>query len=431
MRCTPFTPVSNALPGKAGLTFKLFTLLHISWIFSNSKVPSSRTTFSKYIKTWLFHLKVQRPRAAFANPNCVFLLPVLEILPEGFWTPGTSPCCFSSVGIYSVRLWNSSRWRPARLSPREANCVTIWGRFVFPGGMCARSSGAPGWRHCARPAPQLPPLCGWTSAKAALWHPKTQGAGGRAREGLGTGTYQCEPEPEFSSAVFRKAFWRLLDILDGWEGTGQGGVWGQGPQPRREPESVWDRSHWGACCGRQGAWPKALKRAAFPASEGSGCGRRKTQYGDRALPDAGRFRPVSGPRDASEPVRADAGGGPPMAPPPALPPRRRQRRRGAGDRAQRSGQLERASEPLPRPTALSRTVTKENGSLWPRPYDVAQSPAKVDVSSSGSKEESKEKVLSLPTRNKIFPGSVVDGLFLCVHFCMPKASHVFLCCLLQ
>lgn len=180
MRCTPFTPVSNALPGKAGLTFKLFTLLHISWLFSNSKVPSSRTTFSKYIKTWLFHLKVQRPRAAFANPNCVFLLPVLEILPEGFWTPGTSPCCFSSVGIYSVRLWNSSRWRPARLSPREANCVTIWGRFVFPGGMCARSSGAPGWRHCARPAPQLPPLCGWTSAKAALRHPKTQGAGGRA-----------------------------------------------------------------------------------------------------------------------------------------------------------------------------------------------------------------------------------------------------------
>lgn len=59
----------------------------------------------------------------------------------------------------------------------------------------------------------------------------------------------------------------------------------------------------------------------------------------------------------------------------------------------------------------SQTGTEANGSLWPRPYDVVQLTTKVDVSSSGSKEESKEKLLSLPTRNEIFP---VSG-FNCLH----------------
>jgi hypothetical protein len=46
----------------------------------------------------------------------------------------------------------------------------------------------------------------------------------RALGGSETRTYQCEVVPEFSSAGFRKTFWRLLDILEGWEGTAQMGT---------------------------------------------------------------------------------------------------------------------------------------------------------------------------------------------------------------
>lgn len=68
----------------------------------------------------------------------------------------------------------------------------------------------------------------------------------------------------------------------------------------------------------------------------------------------------------------------------------------------------------PRLTPTSHTVTKANGSRRPRPCDGVQSSAKVDVSSSGSNEESKEKVFSPPTRNKTFPGSVANCMRLCV-----------------
>lgn len=127
--------------------------------------------------------------------------------------------------------------------------------------------------------------------------------------------------------------------------------------------------------------------------------------------------------------RRTRGGVTSLAPPPVLLEPGRQPRPGAGTTpTTATGHDEQLS--WPRRTATSHTVAKANGSRWPRPCDVVQSSAKVDVSSSGSNEESKEKVPSPPTRNKTFPGSVVNCMRLCVSLCMPEASGC-LGCLLQ
>lgn len=239
------------------------------------------------------------------------------------------------------------------------------------------------------------------------------------REGLGTGTYQCEPEPEFSSAAFIKALWRILDILDGVSGRGRGSeqCGGRGPQPgashreRGDPAATEGRAAGGKV--RETAAPeRELSRP--PREVAVEAGRR-----DRTLPDSGRFRRVSGPRDEPGPVAEDAGGRD-ITGTALLSCRRPVDSRGPAlgtTPTSAGGHDEQISKPRLTPT--SHTVTKANGSRRPRPCDGVQSSAKVDVSSSGSNEESKEKVFSPPTRNKTFPGSVVN----CMRLCLRELLH--------
>lgn len=189
----------------------------------------------------------------------------------------------------------------------------ISGRFTFPREHCApgalerQDEGSALARSLARSSAR--------TAGPAATHAARQSIGPRGRlrysgqrEGLGTGTYQCELEPEFSSATFRKALWRILDILDGTSGRGWGSeqCGGRGPQPGASQRERGEAAATEGCA----AGGKVCVTAAperelpwLPREVAVEAGRR-----DRTLPDSGRFRRVSEPRDEPRPVAEDAGG---------------------------------------------------------------------------------------------------------------------------
>lgn len=241
-------------------------------------------------------------------------LPGFEILTEAFWKPGATPCCFSSVGIYSVRLWNSSCWRPARRSPREAQCVTIGGRFTFPrehcapvalerqgeGSALARSLARSPARSSARTAgPRSYPRC---PAEHRPTRPfEIHGAAGRA----GNWYLPMRTRAWIFLGGFQKGALKNIRHFRRreWEGTGQWAVWGTRSATGREPQRAWGpRSHGGACRGRKGTWDGGAREGAFLSPEGSGRGSRKTR------PHPPRFRQVQASLGATWRARASRGG---------------------------------------------------------------------------------------------------------------------------
>lgn len=155
-------------------------------------------------------MKVQRPGAALANPRCAFRCldfrfwqkrsenrerRHVAFLP---WAPTPSAYEIQAAGVLRAGV------RGRLSASRSAGVLRFRESTVRPWLSSARV------RAVRLPArPPVRPL-GRTGPAATAASRLSIGPRGRLRytgrrEGLGTGTYQCEPEPEFSSAAFRKA----------------------------------------------------------------------------------------------------------------------------------------------------------------------------------------------------------------------------------